>query len=122
MKTIDTNYFYSHKGSYYIDMIYVWKKMTVIKKIEIISVIDGFIADTHNGKYTRKIRLFSCFFNALYQMTNIKIWNKVMRKHPKVIEGKQQLINMEMIYTEEILEDVVTEDNGADLDEEDKGG
>ena len=55
-------------------------------------------------------------------MTNIKIWNKVTRKHPKVIEGKQQLINMEMIYTEEILEDVVTEDNGADLDEEDKGG
>ena len=51
VKTGDTADFGNHEGSYYDAMPSVWKKMTVIKIIEVIYVIDRFSAETPHGKF-----------------------------------------------------------------------
>ena len=50
VKTGETAYFRNPEGSYYNYMPYVWKNMTVIKRRELIYVIDFFTADTSHGK------------------------------------------------------------------------
>ena len=50
VKTGETAYFWNHKGYYYYVMPSVWKNMTVIKRREVMYVIDSFTAETPHGK------------------------------------------------------------------------
>ena len=50
VKTGQKAYFRNHEGSYYDDMRSVWKNMTVIKRREVIYVIDCFTAETPHDK------------------------------------------------------------------------
>ena len=47
---VETEYFWTHGGSYYDDKSYVWKNMTLIKEREIMSIIDRFAAYNPHGK------------------------------------------------------------------------
>ena len=51
VRTGETAYFRKHEGFYYYAMPYVWKKMTLIKRREVIYVIYCFTAETPYGKY-----------------------------------------------------------------------
>ena len=46
----------------------------------------------------------------------------VASKHPEVIEGRRQLIAMDIIDSEESAEDGSIDNDGAALDEEDDSG
>ena len=47
---------------------------------------------------------------------------EVLKKNPEVVEGRQRLVDMEIIDPEEAYEDVMVDDNGTALDEENGGG
>ena len=57
VKIGETAYFRNQEGSYYDDMPYVWKNMTVIKRREVVYVIDCFTVDNPHGKslWTKKM-------------------------------------------------------------------
>ena len=61
-------------------------------------------------------------FVPLDQITKIKICHMVASKHPEVIEGRRQLIAMDIIDSEESAEDGSIDNDGAALDEEDDSG
>ena len=50
VKTGETYYFWNHEGYYYDSILYVWKKMTVIIRIEVMYVIYFFTAKNPHGK------------------------------------------------------------------------
>ena len=47
---------------------------------------------------------------------------EVLKKNLEAIEGRQRLVDMEIIDPEEAYEDVMVDDNGTALDEENGGG
>ena len=67
VKTGETAYFHNHEGSYYDVMPYIWKNMTLIKKIETKSIIGRFSVDTPRSKslWTKKNILSLIHFVAL---------------------------------------------------------
>ena len=89
VKTVETAYFRNHGGCYYYAMLYVWKKKTVIKQRDVMSIIDQFFAETPYGKSPRKNCFLSLIhFVALDQVPKIKIFHMVASGHPEVIEGR----------------------------------
>ena len=59
---------------------------------------------------------------ALENISRIKIFYKVFRKHPEVIFGRQWLICAYFIYPKNSDKDCVVDYDGDDLDEEDGDG
>ena len=60
VKTEETAYFRNHENSYYDAMLYVWKDMTVIKRIEVMYVIDCFTIETPHVKSPWTKQNFFC--------------------------------------------------------------
>ena len=85
----ETAYFRNHEGSYYYAMMSVWENMTVIKRRELIYVIDRFTAETPHGNspWTNQFFLSLISFVSLDQIPKIKICHMVASEHPEVIEG-----------------------------------
>ena len=52
------------------------------------------------------------------QITNVNIYHKVTHEYREVIEGMWWLIIIDVRNTEEAAEDIVVNDDGADLNEE----
>ena len=81
VRTGETAYFQNHKGSYHYAMPSVWKKMTIIKIIEVMYFIDIFIAENPRGKYPwiKQNVLSLILFVPLGQIPKIKyaIWLRV---------------------------------------------
>ena len=94
VKTVETAYFWNHEGSYYDAIPPVWKKTTVIKRREVMYVIDRFTAETphDNSPWTKQNALSLVCFVSLDQIPKIKICHMVASEHPEVIEERRQLI------------------------------
>ena len=56
VKTVEIAYFRNHEGSYYDDMPYVWKKMYVPVRREVMCIIDRFFKEDPPGEspWTKK--------------------------------------------------------------------
>ena len=66
------------------------------------------------------------FFLSLYfcpwKNSQDEYFLEVLKKNLEAIEGRQRLVDMEIIDPEEAYEDVMVDDNGTALDEENGGG
>ena len=50
IKTGETAYFRNHEGSYYYVMLFLWKNTTLIKQMDVMSIIYRFAVGTPHGK------------------------------------------------------------------------
>ena len=75
--------------------------MTVIKRIDVIYVIDIFTAKNPHGKSHWKNN-FLCIihFVPIEQIPKIKICHMVASEHPEVIEGRRRLIATDVLESE----------------------
>ena len=60
----------------------------------------------------------SCLFVFSWKIPKIKIFHMAAKKHPEVIEGRRQLIYVDVIDSEEEAEDAAIDYDDAALDEE----
>ena len=96
VKTGGTAYFWNHERSYYYDMKYPWKNMTVIKQREVMSIIDRFT--THiNYPWTKKTVSSLICFVSLDQIYRIQKCHMVLSEHPEVIDRRQWLIATDVL-------------------------
>ena len=95
--------------------------MTVIKLIQVISIIDIFSAKNNHGKYlwTKKNVLSLIRFIYLDQIHKIKIYHMVVSEHSEVIEGRQRLIATDILDPEQEAEGVSIDYYVDASDEED---
>ena len=122
--TLKTAYFRNHTGYYYYSMPFVWKNTTLIKRREIMYVIDCFTTETPHGKspWTKRNILSLIRFVTLDQIPKIKICHMVASEHPEVIEGRLWLIATDVLDSEESVEYGFIDIDGTYLDEVDDSG
>ena len=118
VKTGETEYFQSHEVLYYDAMPSVWKNKSVPIRREVMCIIVRFFEEAHTGKYPWTKYFFSRSFFSLDQIIKIKICHMVAKEHLEVIEGRQRLIAVDVIDSEEAAEDASIDYYGDDLDEE----
>ena len=61
-------------------------------------------------------------FFSLDEIPKIKIFHMVAKEYPEVIEGRRQLIGVDVLDSEEAAEDYSINNGDSDLDEEDGSG
>ena len=84
-------------------------------------IIDPFVEQTPTGKstLTKEDVLSIIRFFSLDQIPKISICHMVEKEYPEAIEGRQLLISVDVIESEEATEDDSIDHDGADLDEQD---
>ena len=96
--------------------------MSVPVQREVMFIIDRFVEEAPPGKSSWKICFVYHSFFFLDEILKIKICHTVVNEHPDVIEGRQQLISVDVIDSEEAAEDSSIDNDDAALDEEDGSG
>ena len=93
--------------------------MPILVRIQVMCTIDIFVEENHHGKSPRtKENVLSIIsFSSLDKIPNIKICHVVANKHPEVIEGRQRLIAVDVLESEEAYEDASIDKDDANFDE-----
>ena len=83
-------------------------------------IVDSFNVENPHGKSLwKKLNVLSLIhFVPLDKIPKIKICHMVASEHPEMIEGRQWLIAMDVLDSEEASEDGSIDNNGAALDED----
>ena len=90
----------------------------------VVSIIDHFTAKNPNNKslWAKQNVLYLIHFVSIEQINKIKIFHMVASEHPEVIEGRRRLIVTDFIDPRDPDMDGSIDDDGDDLDEEDRSG
>ena len=95
------------------------KNMSVTFRRGVMCIIDHFVEETHPGKspWTKENVLPLIRFLSLDQIPNINIYHMLSKEHPELIEGRRQLIAVDVLEPEEADKDASIDNDGDASDE-----